>query len=84
MLEIKLDKQPEDLLKKCETELYNRIKEKLGELQQNPVPHNAKRVVGYKEPTFRVRVGKYRLLYRINYEASLIVVVKIDHRETIY
>ena len=84
MFAIKLDNQPRDFLKKCETEIYDRIKEKLKGLQENPVLHDAKRVVGYREPTFRVRVGKYRILYRINYEANLIVVAKIDHRETVY
>lgn len=84
MFEIKLDNQPTDFLKKCEKYLFDRITEKLIELQQNPVPHSAKRVVGYEAPTFRVRVGKYRVLYRINYESNLVVVVKIDHRETAY
>ena len=84
MFEIKLDKQPVKFLKNCERILFDRIINKLGELKQNPVPHNAKRVIGYDKPTFRIRIGKYRALYRINYEGKLIIIVKVDHRERVY
>ncbi len=84
MLEIKLDKQPEDFLKKCEKILFDRIYAKLTELRQNPVPHNAKRVLGYEAPTFRIRISKWRVLYRVNYEEKRIIVVLIDHRERVY
>ncbi len=84
MLELRLDNQPADFLKKCENILFDRLKNKLELLRTNPVPQDAKRVVGYSEPTFRVRVGKYRILYRINYTSNLIVVVKIDNRENVY
>ncbi len=84
MFEIKLDKQPEKFLNTCEKILYDRIIEKLKILADNPVPQDAKRVLGYKEPTFRIRIGKYRALYRINYANNLVVVVKLDHRDTVY
>lgn len=84
MFEIRLDKQPERFLRKCEGILFNRIVKKLKTLKQNPIPHNAKRVIGYDKPTFRIRIGKYRALYRINYEDKLVIVVKIDHRGRVY
>ena len=84
MLDLKLDNQPADFLKKCDQLLFERIKKKLNALRETPVSSDAKRVVGYYEPTFRVRVGKYRALYRINYSENRIIVVKIDHREQVY
>ncbi|MDP2673159.1 MAG: type II toxin-antitoxin system RelE/ParE family toxin [Nanoarchaeota archaeon] len=84
MFEIKLDKQPEHFLSKCENEVFERISNKLETLKQNPVPHDAKRVLGYELPTFRIRIGKYRALYRVNYEEKRIVVVKIDKRDKVY
>lgn len=84
MLEIRLDNQPEKFLKNCEKTLFERIISKLKELKENPVPHDSKRIIGYELPTFRIRIGKYRALYRINYETKTIIVVKIDHRETVY
>ena len=84
MFEIKLDKQPEHFLSKCEDKLFDRISNKLEVLKQNPVPHDAKRVMGYELPTFRIRIGKHRALYRVNYEEKRIIVVKIDKREKVY
>lgn len=84
MFEIKFDKQAEHFLGKCENEIFERISEKLDILKQNPVPHDAKRVLGYELPTFRIRIGKYRVLYRINYEEKRIVVVKIDKGDKVY
>lgn len=84
MLELKLDNQPADFLKKCDHLLFERIKKKLNMLREIPVPSDSKRVVGYPGPTFRVRVGKYRALYRVNYSENRIIVVKIDHRERVY
>lgn len=84
MFEIKLDNQPKNFLSKCENKLFERILEKLENLKQNPVPHDAKRVLGYELPTFRVRIGKYRALYRINHEEKIVVVVKIDKRDKVY
>ena len=50
----------------------------------NPVPHDSKRIQGYNDPTFRIRIGDYRALYRVNHEEKRIVVVKIDKRERVY
>ena len=84
MFEIKLDRQPQDFLKKCDNVLFGRIKQKLNNLKENPVPSDAKRIIGYELPTFRIRIGKYRALYRINHQENRIIIVKIDHRERVY
>ena len=84
MFEIKLDKQPEHFLLKCEHKLFERISEKLETLKLNPIPQDAKRVLGYELPTFRIRIGKHRALYRVNYEEKRIIVVKIDKRDKVY
>ena len=84
MFEIKLDKQPEHFLVKCEDKLFNRINKKLEILKTNPIPHDAKRVLGYELPTFRIRIGKHRALYRVNNEEKRIIIVKIDKREKVY
>ena len=73
MFGVKLDKQPENFLTKCENEIFERISKKFETLKQNPVPPDAKRVIGYDLPTFRIRIGKYRALYRINYEESIFI-----------
>jgi mRNA interferase RelE/StbE len=84
MFEVFLDKQPNKFLEKCDSQLYNRLIEKMKKLKDEPVPQDAKRIVGRGEPVFRVRVGKYRILYRINYSENKIIIVEIDHRDRVY
>lgn len=52
-------------------------------LIENPVPHNAISIVGEKG-VFRIRIGDYRVLYRINYQANKIIVFKVDKRAKVY
>lgn len=81
---IKFENQAKKFLSKCDDVLYKRIKNKLSSLMIIPVPSDAKRMQGHQEPTFRIRVGKHRIIYRVNYETGLIVVVKIDKRDKVY
>lgn len=83
MLEIKLDKQPEKFLKKCEKVLCERIISKIEELKSNPVPHNSKRIAGSCTLMFRIRIGKYRVLYEVDYKDQMIGIIKIEHREKV-
>ena len=52
---------------KLGNELFDRIIKKLETLKANPFPSDVKRVVGRKEKAFRVRVGKYRILYVVKF-----------------
>ena len=84
MFEIALDKQADKFLRKCEKILFDRIVKKLEELSQNPVPQDSKTIQGDNRLTFRIRIGDYRVLYRVNHSEKRIVVVKIDKRERVY
>lgn len=59
-----------------------RIKEKLDSLCENPYV-NAIKVREIKD-VWRVRVGDYRILYRIENNRMVILVVRIDHRKQVY
>lgn len=81
---IKVDRQPEDFLKKAERKLQERLIKKIEALKQDPIPHDAKRVVNRKEKVFRVRVGDYRILYVVYLKENTILLSKIDKRSTAY
>lgn len=59
-----------------------RIKEKLDSLCEDPYV-NAIKVREIKD-VWRVRVGDYRILYRIENNRMVILVVRIDHRKQVY
>lgn len=78
------DNQPEKFLEKLDKHIAARIKGKIeSTLTKNPVPHNAVSIEG-EHGVFRIRIGDFRALYRINYAAEKIVVVKIDKRDRVY
>jgi len=52
-------------------------------LRNNPVPHDAKAIVG-QHGVFRIRIGDYRALYRINYKENKIIIVVLDKRSRVY
>jgi len=84
MFELEYSNLSKKFLKSSEKELLLRIFDKLEKLKGNPVPPDVKRVEGYKETTFRIRVGKIRILYRINHEKNIILISKIDKRGRVY
>ena len=57
-----------------------RILTKLRELEANPFPRGAavKRLQGLETPTYRLRIGDYRGVYRIH--GTVVVVLRIIHR----
>ena len=84
IFKIVYDKQPVKFLNKVNKKVSNRILDKIEEtLSNDPVPHDAKSIVG-EHGVFRIRIGDYRALYRINYSGSKIIVFKIDKRSKVY
>ncbi len=71
-------------LKKCDFQLYERLRDEVRKLEQNPFPQGVKRVEGREEKTFRVRVGDYRILYVVYHEKDVILVTDIDKRPHAY
>jgi len=51
-------------------------------LAENPRPPNAKKLKG--RDAFRVRVGDHRVIYTIEDDILLIVVVTLGHRRDVY
>lgn len=81
---IEYDKQPKKFLKGGNLQLAKRLITKIETtLTENPVPHNAKSIVN-AHGVFRIRVGDFRILYRINYQTQKIIIVIIDKRERVY
>ena len=81
---ITYDKQPIKFLKKLETSTAKRIIDKLDKkLEADSVPSDAKSII-WHHGVFRLRIGDYRALYRINYEEKRIVIFKLEKRSKVY
>lgn len=55
------------------------VKDRILSLQINPIPHDAKKLMGY-EHYIRVDIGEYRIIYRYENVKDLITVVLVGKR----
>lgn len=60
-----------------------RIKNKIDSLGKQPRPIDTKKIQG-DDNLYRVRIGNYRVLYRIFDEKVCVLVMDVDHRKDIY
>ena len=63
--------------------LRRRIIEKIKEFENNPFPRGSIKLRGEKD-AYRLRIGDYRLLYKILWDEDFMLVFKIEHRRTAY
>ena len=52
-------------------------------LADDPFPRGSRKLSGYDD-VFRVRTGRYRILYSVSERRLVIVVLKVGHRRDIY
>lgn len=60
-----------------------KIDEAITELSQNPIPKASKKMRGYKD-YYRLKVGVYRIIYKLNKTIEIVFIMKIGHRKEIY
>lgn len=59
-----------------------RIVERIGDLAENPRPPGCEKLSG--QDKYRLRQGRYRILYSIEDKDLLVYVVKVAHRKDVY
>jgi mRNA interferase RelE/StbE len=60
-----------------------RVLRAIQSLAAEPTPPGSRKVRGYDD-VFRIRVGTYRVLYRVAGRRLLIIILKVGHRREIY
>ena len=64
--------------------LLNRLDQTLLSLAENPLPVGSKQLAGEDPPLYRVRVGDYRILYQIEDDVLVVLIIHIGHRKDVY
>ena len=59
-----------------------RILKSIEGLSENPLTQNARSLTG--RDAYRLRVGRYRVIYAIDNEEVVILIIKIGHRGAVY
>lgn len=69
--------------RKLPAEVRRRVMDRLAEVALDPVGHPATRPLRGR-PGRRLRVGDYRVLYRVEHDLLVVTVVKVAHRSEAY
>ncbi|MGL5795410.1 MAG: type II toxin-antitoxin system RelE family toxin [Waterburya sp.] len=80
---IEFVKQAAKQFKALPNQEQQRLKPKIDALVKDPRPIGVVKLSG-QEDLYRIRVGSYRVIYSIQDNQLLILVVKIGHRKDIY
>ena len=69
--------------KALEMAVQRRIATYIDELTGNPFPPGSKKLKGSPDH-YRIRVGDYRVIYKVDGKRLLILILKIGHRRDVY
>lgn len=64
--------------------VQDRIDDVLDGLEKEPWPVGHKKLKGSKDDFLRVRVGDYRVVYQVEEDRLVIVLIRIGHRKDVY
>lgn len=60
-----------------------RVLRAIQQLATDPRPRGARKLRGY-EDVYRIRVGTFRVIYSVESDRLLVIVLKVGHRKDIY
>jgi mRNA interferase RelE/StbE len=70
-------------MSKLDKPIRRRVQSAIDELQADPRPHGAIALQGLSG-AYRIRIGDYRVIYTINDDKLVVVVVDLGHRRENY
>ena len=70
-------------LSKLEKVSKERVFKRIKELCEDPFPSDVKKLKGEKD-VYRIRIGDFRVLYRIIPEDDTILIFRVDKRSRVY
>ena len=83
MYRVIIDKRAKKEIDKIPILYAKKIALAIYDLEENPRPNGSKKLVGY-DNTYRIRIGKYRVIYRIEDDILYVEVLKVGHRKAVY
>ena len=83
MYEIRIKKSAEKDLDALDDKTYIRIDRDIQRMRNNPFPKGVAKLSGGGN-RYRIRVGKYRMLYEIDQKNKIITIYRIKLRKTAY
>jgi len=81
--EVLLARQPRRILRRLPKDVLKRIDQKIISLAENPKPEGCKKLFGY-DNLYRVRVGDWRIIYAIEDERLIVLILQVTPRGQAY
>ena len=81
--EVEVSRTAERQLRKLPRADQERVVRTLLALADDPFPGGCRKLTGYND-VYRVRVGRYRILYSADGGKLVIIILKIGHRREVY
>jgi mRNA interferase RelE/StbE len=81
---IELSPAAQRQLRKLDQAIQKCVLRRIERLEKQPRPRSAKKLQGSKEPLYRIREGDYRIVYTIEDEKLIVLVIRIGHRSEVY
>jgi len=69
--------------KKLDSVVKQRVSDAVVELEDNPRPSGCVALKDYKS-IYRIRIGKFRVIYEVQDKVLLVLVIRIAKREDVY
>lgn len=68
---------------KLDAVIKQRVSDEVVSLEKNPRPSGCVALKGYAN-TYRIRIGKFRVIYEVKDKVLLVLVIRIAKREDVY
>ena len=81
--QVLIHREPEKVLNKLPKNVLRRIWARIHELESDPRPTGCKKLVGY-DNLYRLRVGDWRIIYSIEEDQLIILILEISPRGGAY
>ena len=81
--EIEITRTAEKQLQALARSDQKRLAAAMLRLAENPRPRGCRKLSGYDD-AFRIRVGKFRIIYSIRDSKLIVLILKIGHRRDVY
>jgi mRNA interferase RelE/StbE len=82
MYKIEILSSADKSLKKINAKDRITIARAIDRLSENPTPHGYKKL--QNSEFYRIRIGDYRVIYQIQNNELIVVIIRIGHRKEIY
>lgn len=87
MYHVNIDRRAERGLRRVrggDPPAYRRIVTAIRALAEDPRPHGATELTAFTPPAWRIRIGSYRVVYEIDGDQVVVVVVNVAPRGEVY